>query len=100
MGIVARAPYWRVLPQEKPCRRWVWARREMERPNGFFSEDALKARDPQLFHKIIGQHLDSSVPLSSPMQGGLSSYLMQQLEKECCAADGATIQSNPGESGQ
>lgn len=64
-------------------RRWVWARREMARPDGFFSEDEMKRRDPQLFHQIIGRHLDSSMRLSAPMQGNLSNYLLAKLDSDC-----------------
>jgi len=66
-------------------RRWMWAKREMARASGFFSEEEMKNRDPMLFHRVVGQHLDTSVQLSAPMQGGLSNYLMQQLDKECDA---------------
>lgn len=63
-------------------RRWLWARREMGAAEGFFSEDEMKRRDPKLFHKLVGRHLDSGARLSQPMQGSLSGYLMQRLEKE------------------
>lgn len=70
------------LQKQSRRRRWAWARREMARADGFFSEDEMKRRDPQLFHRLVGRHLDSDIRLSAPMQGSLSSYLMQQLEKE------------------
>lgn len=63
-------------------RRWLWAKREMPLAEGYFSEDEMKRRDPKLFHKLVGRHLDSSTRLSAPMQGSLSGYLLQRLEKE------------------
>merc|ERR1712194_756036 len=74
--------------RHKQCRRrrWAWCRREMANSNGFFSEDEMKRRDPKLFHSLVGRFLDNNVRLSSaPMQGSLSGYLMQQLERECDA---------------
>lgn len=73
------------LSKVRRRRRWNWAKREMGQASGYFCEDEMKRRDPQLFHHLVGQHLDSSVRLSAPMQGGLSQYLMQQLDKECQA---------------
>jgi len=64
-------------------RRWMWAQRQMELPAGFFSEDNMKLRDPKLFHHLVGRHLDPTTSLSAPMQGSLSTYLMQRLEQEC-----------------
>eukprot|EP00929_Paragymnodinium_shiwhaense_P046991 TRINITY_DN23874_c0_g1_i1.p1 TRINITY_DN23874_c0_g1~~TRINITY_DN23874_c0_g1_i1.p1 ORF type:complete len:317 (-),score=114.92 TRINITY_DN23874_c0_g1_i1:63-1013(-) len=64
-------------------RRWLWAQRQMEMPTGFFSEDNMKQRDPKLFYTLVGRHLDPTTSLSAPMQGSLSSYLMQRLEQEC-----------------
>ncbi|CAK9033129.1 unnamed protein product [Durusdinium trenchii] len=55
----------------------------MARSAGFFSEEEMKERDPQLYHRLVGQYIDTTVKLSDPMQGSLSTYLMQQLEKEC-----------------
>mmetsp|Transcript_153180 Transcript_153180/g.491222 ORF Transcript_153180/g.491222 Transcript_153180/m.491222 type:complete len:313 (+) Transcript_153180:63-1001(+) len=69
--------------KQRRRRRWVWARREMARPDGFFCEDEMKRRDPKMFHRLVGRHLDSALKLSAPMQGSLSGYLMQQLEREC-----------------
>lgn len=63
-------------------RRWLWARREMAAAEGFFSEDEMKRRNAKLFHELVGRHLDSGARLSKPMQGSLSGYLMQRLEKE------------------
>lgn len=87
-------------------RRWVWAKREMVQANGYFCEDEMKRRDPQLFHHLVGQHSDSSVRLSAPMQGSLSQYLMQQLDKDCQAellGQSASLLENdaqpPGSSG-
>merc|ERR1719263_2375032 len=62
-------------------RRWVWAKREMLLPSGFFSEDAMKHRDPKLFHELIGRHLPTT-RMTEPMKGNLSSYLMQRLDQE------------------
>lgn len=79
-----RAPPTSAERQKKSRRRrWVWARREMARPDGFFSEDEMKRRDPQLFHQIVGRHLDSSVRASAPMQGNLSNYLLWKLDSDC-----------------
>jgi len=55
----------------------------MAKPNGFFCEEEMKRREPKLFHRYVGRHLDSKVKLSAPMEGSLSGYLMQQLEREC-----------------
>mmetsp|Transcript_31052 Transcript_31052/g.58220 ORF Transcript_31052/g.58220 Transcript_31052/m.58220 type:complete len:289 (-) Transcript_31052:50-916(-) len=71
------------LAKRRRRRRWVWAKREMANSEGFFSEEEMKQRDPQLFHHIVGQYQDSTVKLSDPMQGSLSNYLMQQLERQC-----------------
>lgn len=68
-------------------RRWSWAKREMVLASGFFSEDAMKRREPKLFHEIVGRHLEGTTKLSEPMKGSLSSYLMQRLDQECDAAD-------------
>uniref|UniRef100_A0A7S4QIR0 CCD97-like C-terminal domain-containing protein n=1 Tax=Alexandrium monilatum TaxID=311494 RepID=A0A7S4QIR0_9DINO len=68
--------------KQRRRRRWLWARREMSRSDGFFSEEEMKRRDPRLFHQMVGRHLDSGMQLSAPMQGSLSGYLMQQLDKE------------------
>lgn len=84
------------LDKQKRRRRWVWVRREMVRPEGFFAEEEMKCRDPQLFYRLVGRHLDASIRLSDPMQGSLSSYLMTLLEKEREAemiVDNAGIQS-------
>jgi len=84
-------------------RRYIWAKREMVRASGFFSEEEMKNRDPMLFHRLVGQHEDTNVQLSAPMQGGLSNYLMQQLDKECDAESilrqpaRAAASSAPGE---
>ncbi|CAK9033183.1 unnamed protein product [Durusdinium trenchii] len=59
----------------------------MARSAGFFSEEEMKERDPQLYHRLVGQYIDTTVKLSDPMQGSLSTYLMQQLEKECEAEE-------------
>lgn len=80
-------------------RRWLWARREMSEAEGYFCEDEMKRREPQLFHKLVGRHLDSGTRLSAPMQGSLSGYLMQRLEKEreeelASAAEGAKAGSS------
>ena len=71
------------LGKRRRRRRWVWAKREMARSAGFFSEEEMKERDPQLYHRLVGQYMDTTVKLSDPMQGSLSTYLMQQLEREC-----------------
>lgn len=71
------------LSKRRRRRRWVWAKREMARSTGFFSEEEMKERDPQLYHRLVGQYMDTTVKLSDPMQGSLSTYLMQQLEREC-----------------
>ncbi|CAE7026354.1 TUL1 [Symbiodinium natans] len=71
------------MAKRRRRRRWVWAKREMARATGFFSEDEMKQRDPQLFHHLVGQYQDSTVKLSDPMQGSLSNYLLQQLERQC-----------------
>ncbi|CAL1154507.1 unnamed protein product [Cladocopium goreaui] len=71
------------LSKRRRRRRWVWAKREMARSAGFFSEEEMKERDPQLYHRLVGQYVDTTVKLSDPMQGTLSTYLMQQLEREC-----------------
>eukprot|EP00434_Breviolum_minutum_P007350 symbB.v1.2.006490.t1/scaffold361.1/size299464/13 len=71
------------LGKRRRRRRWVWAKREMARSTGFFSEEEMKERDPQLYHRLVGQYMDTTVKLSDPMQGSLSTYLMQQLEREC-----------------
>lgn len=68
--------------KQRRRRRWLWARREMARADGFFCEEEMKRRDPRLFHHMVGRYLDSSVQLSAPMQGSLSGYLMQQLDRE------------------
>eukprot|EP00930_Biecheleria_cincta_P064757 TRINITY_DN50411_c0_g1_i1.p1 TRINITY_DN50411_c0_g1~~TRINITY_DN50411_c0_g1_i1.p1 ORF type:complete len:313 (-),score=88.97 TRINITY_DN50411_c0_g1_i1:164-1102(-) len=73
------------LSKVRRRRRWVWAKREMVQASGYFCEDEMKRRDPQLFHHLVGQHSDSSIRLSAPMQGSLSQYLMQQLDKDCQA---------------
>ncbi|CAJ1443390.1 unnamed protein product [Effrenium voratum] len=72
----------------------------MARSAGFFCEDEMKQRDPQLFHHLVGQYVDTTVKLSDPMQGSLSTYLMQQLEKqveadELQAAGGARSAASP-----
>jgi len=72
-------------------RRWVWAKGEMARADGFFSEEEMKRRDPELFHRVVGRHLPSGVQLSAPMQGSLSCYLMQQLEKDCQSSGGGQV---------
>eukprot|EP00927_Polykrikos_kofoidii_P045723 TRINITY_DN3979_c0_g1_i1.p1 TRINITY_DN3979_c0_g1~~TRINITY_DN3979_c0_g1_i1.p1 ORF type:complete len:349 (-),score=80.38 TRINITY_DN3979_c0_g1_i1:77-1123(-) len=77
-------------------RRWHWAKREMQRPSGFFSEDEMKGRDPRLFHQLVGRHLDPGMRLSSPMQGSLSTYLMQRLEQECLGGANGDGQSTGG----
>jgi len=71
------------MAKRRRRRRWVWAKREMARATGFFSEDEMKQRDPQLFHHLVGQYQDTTVKLSDPMQGSLSNYLLQQLERQC-----------------
>lgn len=75
--------------RHKQCRRrrWTWCRREMALNTGFFSEEEMKRRDPKLFHACVGRYVDNNVRLSTaPMQGSLSGYLMQQLERECEAS--------------
>lgn len=64
-------------------RRWTWVRQEMARAEGYFCEDEMKRRDPHLFHRVVGQHVDTNLRLSAPMEGTLSGVLMQQLEREC-----------------
>lgn len=74
------------LQKRNRRRRWTWARKEMGQPEGYFCEDEMKRRDPQLFHKVVGQYLDNSALKSSaPMEGSLSAYLMQQLDREAQA---------------
>jgi len=80
------------LSKRRRRRRWVWAKREMAESTGFFSEEEMKRRDPQLFHRVVGQYIESGVKLSAPMQGSLSGYLMQQLEREC---DSERVQPAP-----
>lgn len=79
-------------------RRWVWAKGEMARADGFFSEEEMKRRDPELFHRIVGRHLPAGVQLSAPMQGSLSCYLMQQLEKDCQSSSGSHVNAAHGSS--
>eukprot|EP00933_Yihiella_yeosuensis_P028917 TRINITY_DN22690_c0_g1_i1.p1 TRINITY_DN22690_c0_g1~~TRINITY_DN22690_c0_g1_i1.p1 ORF type:complete len:288 (+),score=79.73 TRINITY_DN22690_c0_g1_i1:149-1012(+) len=92
------------LGKQKRRRRYVWAKREMAKPNGFFSEEEMKDRDPQLYHKLIGQYQNSGASMSAPMQGSLSGYLLQQLEKDCdaeaAAAAGVSSANATGSSGQ
>merc|ERR1719356_2029341 len=45
----------------------------------------MKHRDPRLFHELIGRHVQPNAPMSEPMKGSLSSYLMQRLDQECNA---------------
>jgi len=65
-------------------RRWAWAEREMSRPEGYFSEDEMKRRDPALFHRCVGRFLDSGLRLSDASRGSLSERLMQLLEDDLC----------------
>lgn len=64
-------------------RRWEWARQEMAQSEGYFSEDVMKRRDPELFHRLIGRDADPAERLNAPMRGGLSTYLLEQLERDC-----------------
>merc|ERR1712154_53730 len=63
-------------------RRWLWAKREMAVPGGFFCEEEMKHRDPGLFHRLVGRYTNAQMNLSAPMQGSLSTYLMQRLERD------------------
>eukprot|EP00928_Gymnodinium_smaydae_P043236 TRINITY_DN29012_c0_g1_i1.p2 TRINITY_DN29012_c0_g1~~TRINITY_DN29012_c0_g1_i1.p2 ORF type:complete len:306 (+),score=96.21 TRINITY_DN29012_c0_g1_i1:51-920(+) len=76
-------------------RRWLWAKREMARPDGYFSEESMKHRDPKAFHQVVGRHLAPTLQLSAPMQGSLSSYLIQRLERECEAGTGGDVPTEP-----
>lgn len=65
-------------------RRWAWARREMERPGGFFDEDEMRSRAPRLCYDMVGNHVQRQAGPHrlQPMRGTLSSHLLQQLDRE------------------
>eukprot|EP00448_Togula_jolla_P014111 CAMPEP_0170583012 /NCGR_PEP_ID=MMETSP0224-20130122/7898_1 /TAXON_ID=285029 /ORGANISM="Togula jolla, Strain CCCM 725" /LENGTH=280 /DNA_ID=CAMNT_0010906291 /DNA_START=1 /DNA_END=843 /DNA_ORIENTATION=- len=75
------------LHKQKRRRRWMWARKEMAMADGFFSEEAMKHRDPSLFHHTVGRHLEPSERLSAPVRGNLTGYLLRQMDLECEADD-------------
>merc|ERR1712224_457940 len=85
------APSEALLRKQARRRRWHWAQREMVSASGFFSEDVMKHRDPKLFHELIGKHVEPDKPMSEPMKGSLSSYLLQRLDQECASAGEPTI---------
>lgn len=63
-------------------RRWVWARDEMLKGEGFFSEDEMRHRAPEMYRSLVGCYIEPTAQMSAPMQGSLSSYLMRRLEDE------------------
>ena len=49
----------------------------------FFSEDAIKQRDPLLFHMYVGRYSDRNGFLKDPAtQNDLSKFLFQSMDKK------------------
>eukprot|EP00747_Dinoflagellata_sp_TGD_P182334 gnl/TRDRNA2_/TRDRNA2_36552_c0_seq1.p1 gnl/TRDRNA2_/TRDRNA2_36552_c0~~gnl/TRDRNA2_/TRDRNA2_36552_c0_seq1.p1 ORF type:complete len:261 (-),score=69.73 gnl/TRDRNA2_/TRDRNA2_36552_c0_seq1:73-855(-) len=68
-------------------RRWGWARHQMQSPDGgFFNEEAMRRRNPQLFQRLVGRHV-AGKPLTAPMKGSLSAHMLQQLDREMMQDD-------------
>mmetsp|Transcript_36142 Transcript_36142/g.84694 ORF Transcript_36142/g.84694 Transcript_36142/m.84694 type:complete len:281 (+) Transcript_36142:49-891(+) len=63
-------------------RRWNWAKLEMAKGEGFFSEQEMKRREPKLFMELVGRHLEPASQMTAPEKGGLSTYLLQQMDRE------------------
>jgi len=63
-------------------RRWNWAKLQMAKGDGYFSEEEMKRREPKLFLELVGKHLEPATQLNAPMKGGLSAHLLQQIDRE------------------
>lgn len=70
-------------------RRYKWAQTEVDRSDGFFSEEAMRRRQPALWQQMVGRHIQQLGHQAGGSAGfgicgasSMSAFLVDQLDKQ------------------